>query len=118
VREQGKLWLSLHILILVFSLSSVCSKLAARQEIFTALWFLFYGMVLVILAVYAIFWQQIIKRMPLSTAYANKAATVIWGQLWGLLLFRERITAGKLAGAVLIVLGIVLYARASREEAA
>ena len=40
----------------------------------------------------------------------NKAATVIWGLVFGALFFRERVTAGKLFGAALIIAGIVLYA--------
>ena len=56
------------------------------------------------------FWQQIIKRLPLSTAYMNKAATVIWGLIFGSLFFGERVSAPKLFGAALIIAGIVLYA--------
>ena len=44
-----------------------------------------------ILGIYAIGWQQVIKRMPLTTAYANKAVTLVWGLVWGLLLFHEQL---------------------------
>lgn len=63
-----------------------------------------------ILGTYAIFWQQIIKRMPLSSAYANKAITVVWGMIWGLLIFNESITIQKLLGALIVVTGVVLFA--------
>jgi hypothetical protein len=115
MRGKRLLWLWLHGLIFFFSLSSLCGKLAASHALFSPGWFFFYGLVLAILLIYAIAWQQIIKRMPLSAAYANKAAAVIWGQLWGLLFFGETITAGKAIGALLIVAGIVLHARASGE---
>ena len=99
-------------MLMVFSLSSVCSKAASTQAFLSAKWILFYGTMIVILGIYAIVWQQIIKRMPLTTAYANKAVAVVWGQIWGLLLFHERITPGKICGALIIIAGIVLYAKA------
>ena len=64
-----------------------------------------------LLGLYALGWQQVIKRLPLTTAFANKAVTVVWGLVWGALLFAEPITPGKLAGCGLIVAGVVLYAR-------
>lgn len=60
-------------------------------------------------------WQQIIKRLPLTTAFANKAVTVVWGIIWGALFFKEPVTIGKIAGAVLVILGVVLYAYADKE---
>ena len=51
----------------------------------------------------AIGWQQVIKRIPLTTAFANKAVTVVWGLVWGALFFREAVTPGKLLGAALDV---------------
>lgn len=75
-----------------------------------------YTGVLAILGIYAIGWQQIIKRMPLTTAFANKAVTVVWGIIWGFLFFHEEITLGKLLGAALVISGIVLYVTADKEN--
>ena len=61
------------------------------------------------LGIYAIAWQQIIKRLPLTFAYANKAIGVIWGMFWGLVAFGESITPKKIIGAVIVIAGIVLY---------
>lgn len=114
MKEKGGklLYPALHVLLMIFSLSTVCSKLAGKYSFFSVGFLVFYGLVIVLLGVYAISWQQIIKRMPLTTAYANKAVTVIWGLIWGVLLFDESITVGKLAGAALIIMGIVLFAKA------
>ena len=62
------------------------------------------------LGVYAIGWQQIIKRLPLTFAYANKAATTIWTCVWGVLVFHEHISVRRLIGVFTIIIGIVLYA--------
>ena len=47
--------------------------------------------------------------MPLSVAYANKAVTVVWGCLWGVLIFHERLTPGKVIGALMVLAGVALY---------
>lgn len=59
---------------------------------------------------YAIGWQQIIKRIPLTLAFANKSVTVIWGLIWGVVFYHEQITTCKVIGAILIINGIILYA--------
>ena len=104
--------LGLHILLGIYSLSDVFSKSAAETT-FPSWWFFFlYGMVLLLLGVYALGWQQVIKRMPLSSAFANRAVTIVWGIFWGALLFGEAVTPGKIAGALLIMAGIVVFSRA------
>ena len=103
--------LILHLLLAVNSVSTVFSKLAADAEFLSWQFVLYYGMVLAILAVYALGWQQVIKRMPLTTAYANKAVTIVWGIVYGMILFGETVTPLMLLGALVIVAGIVLYAQ-------
>ncbi len=105
----------LHALMLFYSLSDIFSKLASGTELFSPMFCLYYGAVIVILFIYAIGWQQIIKRMPISTAYANKAATTIWGTVWGVLLFDEGFSIGKGIGILLVIAGIVLYSGEAAE---
>lgn len=101
-------YLGIHILLLVYSASVVFSKLASGYSFLSVGFILCYGMMLLLLGVYAIFWQQIIKRMPLMTAYANKAVTVVWGMVWGVAVFHEEITWGKALGALLVIAGVIL----------
>ena len=98
----------LHVSLLFSSLSGVCSKMAANQPFLSLPFFLWYGTVLVIRFGYAIVWQQILKRMPLTVAYANKPVGLIWGMLWGSLIFQERITWNMILGAGVIFVGICL----------
>lgn len=97
----------LHLLLFFYSLFGICSKLAANYPVLSKEFLFFYGMVILNLGIYAICWQQIIKRIPLVTAFANKAITVIWGIVWGRLFFQEEITFSKILGAILIVIGII-----------
>lgn len=110
VKSSTKTLLALHILLAVYSVNSVLSKYAANAEFMSWQFILLYGGVFAVLGVYAIGWQQVIKRMPLTTAYANKAVTVVWGIVFGMAFFGEGVTPLMLLGALVIVAGIVLYA--------
>lgn len=105
----------LHILLAVYSTSGIFSKLAAAEQLLSFRFCLYYGCLIALLGIYAIGWQQIIKRLPLTTAFANKAVTVIWSMIWGAMLFREKITVGKMIGALLVVVGVVVFAMDEEE---
>lgn len=102
----------LHALLMFYSLSGVLSKLASGQEFLSWGFVACYAGIIGILGVYAIGWQQIIKRIPLTTAYANRAITIVWGIVWGLVLFNEPVTPLKALGAVIVVSGVALYSTA------
>ena len=114
VNEQNNkiYFVVLHILLAIYSLGGICSKFAAQQE-FLSFWFIFFsGLVILNLGIYAIVWQQIIKHLPLNTAYANKAVTIVWGILWGFIFFQEQIKWNMLLGAAIVIVGVVLVVRA------
>ena len=106
----------LHLLLLLYSISGIFSKLAALFGGVRLEFFLCYGVVLLILFVYAIGWQQIIKKIPLTTAFANKAITTVWGMVWGILFFHEKVTKWNVLGVVLIIVGIVFFVRSGSEN--
>ena len=103
-----KILLLLHVLLFVYSMCGIASKSAAQQPFLSTKFILFYGIVLVGLVVYALFWQQIIKKLPITVAYVNKAVTIIWGMFWGVLFFNEEITWNKWLGILVIIAGIYL----------
>ena len=106
----------LHIMLMVYSMSGICSKMASKQEFLSLRFILYYAGVIVLLAVYAVAWQQIIKRISLTLAYANRAVTVVWGLVWGMIFFHEQVTVGKAVGAMLVVAGVVFYALADNKQ--
>lgn len=79
--KQAKWFLLLHVILGIYAGSSVCSKPAAQQPFLSAAFIVLYGLMLLALVTYAVGWQQVIKHLPLTTAYANKAVTVVWGIL-------------------------------------
>lgn len=108
---------ALHMLLMVYSCSGIFSKLAAGVNFLSLEFCLLYGGIIALLGLYAIGWQQILKRMPLTSAFSNKAVTVVWGIVWGALFFCEPITLFKVIGAALIIAGVVLFAHADTKEA-
>ena len=115
--HNKKYFLLRHILLIVYSLGGICSKKAAAESFFSAEFLLYYLVLFLTLVVYALGWQQIIKVLPLSTAFANKAITVVWGLVWGKVIFNENITVGKLIGIGFIVGGIVLFSYSGKSVA-
>ena len=116
--SRVKTLLVLHVLLLFMSLADVASKFAAGFDFISLGFIVCYALVLIILVIYALGWQQVIKRMPLTTAYANRGITVVWGIFWGAVFFSEAITPFKIVGAAMIIVGIVLFSKADAESAA
>src|SRR5574344_810532 len=96
----------LHLLLLFFSFCSVFSKLASSEVFLSFKFILYYGISLLILGIYAILWQQILKRMPLTVAFINKGITIIWGMILGILIFNETVTINMIIGSIIILPGI------------
>ncbi|MBP9996671.1 MAG: EamA family transporter [Lachnospiraceae bacterium] len=116
VSKKAKVMLLLHLLLAIYSLNGIFSKLASNYPFLSIRFILCYGTVLVALAVYALGWQQVIKRMPLTLAFANKAVTIVWGIIWGYLFFGEKVTPNRIIGALLVIIGIILYAFADKDS--
>ena len=94
--------------VVVYSLSTVAANLASKNEFLSWKYIMFFGLDFVILAVYALIWQQMIKKFQLSVAYANKALTLMWSMLWNFLIFSQGITPWKVVGVLLVVVGVIV----------
>lgn len=101
----------LHILLFFYSFCGVFSKLASGNDFLSLNFCIFYGISIFILGVYAILWQQILKKFSLTTAFFNKAVTIIWGMLWGILFFKEKITINMIIGTVIVLLGVSMVVK-------
>jgi len=114
-KDTIKWFAILHVIILIFSVNSICSKMASGYQFLSFKWIIFYGLVVCILGFYAIAWQQVLKHLPLITTYANKAATTIWGLILGALIFGEQITVQKIIGAIVVIIGVYLVVSGDEE---
>lgn len=116
MKAKIKDFLLLHILLFVYSMGGICSKLAASEEFLSIKFIILYGILLFTMFFYAIMWQQILKRMKLVTAYANKSVTIIWGMFWGVLLFKESISVFNVIGILIIIAGVYFVVTGEVEE--
>lgn len=98
----------LQLAVILFSLTSVFSKKASSFKIFSMEYLFYYGIAMFIMFVYAIIWQQLLKKYPLNIAYANKGTLPLITMVWGVTLFNETITLLMIVGAIIVILGIGL----------
>ena len=66
------------------------------------------GCVFLALAVYAFFWQKILKKVDLSIAYSNKAVGLLWTFVWSAVLSSEKITTVNVMVLLMICAGVVV----------
>lgn len=111
-----RILVALNVLLMVYSMSGILSKLAAGVDFLSWQFVGLYAGIIAILGIYAIGWQQILSRMALTSAFANKAVTIVWGIIWGFLFFQEQITLGKVIGGALIIAGVVLFDTADGDD--
>ena len=111
-------YLFLHILIFIYSFSGIFAKYASNYNPFTFMFWLFYGLMIFILFIYAVGWQIILKYMPISTAFMNKAVTIIWGLVFGVILFDEAVTLKKIIGIAFIFVGVYFYCKSDEKDRA
>ena len=100
--------LILQLIVLVYTLSGVAGKFASGNEFLSWRFILFYGLEIVILGVYALLWQQAIKKFDLTVAYANRAVAILWSMLWAVLFFSEKIKVTNIIGVIIIIAGTII----------
>lgn len=98
----------LQIAVIVYTLAGVCGRLAGNYSFLSAGFILWFGLEFVVLGVYAILWQQIIKRVDLSIAYVNRSLAIVWSMLWAFLIFDESISDSNIIGVIIIVIGTLI----------
>ena len=98
--------IAIQLVVMVYTGSTIIGKFAAgASEENVGRFLLLYGAEIGVLGIYAILWQQVIRRFELSVAYANRAVALLWSLLWAVLIFGERLTFRKVLGAGLVVAG-------------
>lgn len=102
--------------VMIYSLSTLAANFASKYDFLSPKYILFFGLDFFILAVYAILWQQIIKKFQLSIAYANKALTLMWSMLWNFLILSQGITVKKVIGVLIVVAGVIVMNYSSQDE--
>ena len=117
--------------VILFSGVSIVAKFASgmlpagqldmRQKIMAVLsnWRLLglLALMFLMLGIYAVVWQILIKNAQIAVIYANKSSYLLWAQLAAVLFFGEHITWCNLLGIVIIFSGILLANWSGYEQA-
>ena len=94
--------------VIFFTLSGVMGKFASAHPFLSFPFIGFYALEMMILGIYAVVWQQIIKRVDLSVAYANRSLSLLWSLCWSILFFHVGISPQNIAGAILVIAGVFM----------
>ena len=106
----------LQAVVVIYTLNSIVAKFAENVEMLSFKFFLAYGLEVAILGVYAICWQQMIKKFDLSVAYANRAMAILWTALWALIIFKDTIGLKQAIGIGLVVIGTIVVNWSKKEQ--
>ena len=102
--------------VFIYSLTTVISKLVSNYSILSKEFILLYLLDFAVLGVYAIIWQQLLKRFELSIAYTNKAMMLLWSLLWSTILFKEDVTWWKILGVIMVIAGTIVLNQPQKDE--
>ena len=94
--------------VVVYTMSGICGKLASKYPTLSFEFIGMYALDVFILGIYAILWQQIIKRIDLSIAYCNKGTSLLWSLVWSIVFFHEKLTLANAIGIVVVMIGIMI----------
>ncbi|HIV34201.1 MAG TPA: EamA-like transporter family protein [Candidatus Blautia intestinigallinarum] len=118
---MGKIkdYILLHLNIMLFSFTSVFSKLASVQFNKKGIWsiwlYVFLFLMLLNCFVYALAWQKVIRRFELNVAYANRTVYLIWSQVWAVMIFHENLTARNILGLLIVFVGVMIVSTQGSE---
>lgn len=98
----------MHAGFVVYAFYAVLGKIASKKELFSPAFIGIYCAVFLLLMIYALIWQQVLKVIPLIIATANKTITIVWGILSGRIFFGEKITLNMIIGGAVILSGIII----------
>ncbi len=102
--------IALLALIAVFmeSLTSPCLKLGGKYPFLSFGYIAWFCIAVLILGFYAVCWQLILEKIPLTTAYLRRGASYVLIFVWATVIFHEQITKMQLLGIVVIIIGMVV----------
>lgn len=100
---------TLAIIAIVFeSLSSSVLKFSKDYAFLSPMYLFWFCVAVGIMGLYAIAWQLLLERLPLTTAYLRKGLTYVLIFIWAKVFFNEIITVKQMIGMAVIIVGMVV----------
>ena len=82
-----------------------------KEGLHSPLLYVFLFLMIANCGIYAIAWQQVIKKFSLSTAYANKSVYLLWSQVWAVIIFHENLSFQNIIGILIVLIGVWMVQR-------
>lgn len=105
--------IGLQLAVMLYAFTGFFTKLASREPFLSPRFILLYAGLILTLGIYAILWQQFLKRFPLTTCYASRAMSSVWTMLIAFIFFHEQITWNMILGAFVIIAGVYMVVTAN-----
>lgn len=104
--------LFLFFAVAVYSLSGFFTKLASEYDFLSFPYLCCLFGVIVVLGIYAVLWQIVLKKVQLSQAYLFRSLGVIYGLAIAYFAFGETVTLQNIIGCVLVMCGLAILSQA------
>ena len=95
---------------IVYSVSTIFSKLASQREFLSLPYILFICGVVASLGIYAVLWQKVLAFMQLNKAFLCKSITIFFILAISVFLFGEQVSMNNMIGTGCIISGLVVLA--------
>jgi len=96
----------LFIAFAIYSSTGIFLKLASMQDFLSMNYCFLFAIVILMLAIYAVLWQMILKSISLTQAYLFKSSAIVFALLYAHYLFNEHISLQNIVGASIIFVGV------------
>lgn len=90
------------------SLTSPCLKIGGRYPFLSFGYIAWFFVTVLLLCFYAVCWQLILEKIPLTTAYLRRGLSYILVFTWAAVIFHENISWKQILGIIVIIVGMVV----------
>lgn len=100
---------------LIASSSGVFLKFASMYEFLSFRYVLYFGVTVLVMGIYAVLWQEVLKLIPLNKAYLYKSSGIGISLMYAYIIFGESITVYNILGCAMIITGIIILSYKRRQ---
>lgn len=100
---------------LIASSSGVFLKFASMYEFLSFRYVLYFGVTVLVMGIYAVLWQEVLKLIPLNKAYLYKSSGIGISLTYAYIIFGESITVYNILGCAMIITGIIILSYKRRQ---
>lgn len=96
----------------IYASSGFFSKSASFHAFLSLQYLVYFSGVIIVLGIYAVLWQKILKIVPLSQAYLYKSFGLVFGLMIAHFVFHESVSIQNMIGCGMVLIGIITTAAA------